>query len=605
MLRVLLASRDRGRLGPIICICYTNHALDQLLEHLVKANVKQIIRVGGQSKSELLKPVNLKEVTRGMEETPTERSRRHDFHATLGELKKAIRTALDDYETADCADAIYAYLQQHYEDHFTELEALSGPQIDNEGFEIVDYDKRSPILKWLKPQHAPGTPTPLRAETVRSIDELHSQSLLSLSMVERQVLFTHWQEQIRQEKSDHLHECFHQHGRAQRSLRNCFRERDLRCLRQANIIGLTTSGLARNQDLLQRVGSKVLLCEEAGEVLEAHILTAFLPTLEHVILIGDHQQLRPQIQNYDLESTHAAGARYSLDVSLFERLIDPPHPFMPRLEFSTLEVQRRMHSSISRLIRETLYPNLQDHHTVANHPGVPGLGKRLFWLTHQQPEEDKDDAVSKVNVYEVEVVTALVSHLIRQCHYAPDEIAVLTPYLGQLRRLRTRLRSAVEIIVDDRDEIQLQQAGFQSEADVPTPGTMARTNLSQALRLATVDNFQGEEAKVVVVSLVRSNQDKNCGFLRTTNRTNVLLSRAQHGMFIIGDASCYRGQPMWARVIDILEEEDNIGPALPLLCPRHPGNPIMVCVPDDFVRLSPQGGCDRKCADRLSCGHQW
>jgi hypothetical protein len=149
--------------------------------------------VGGQSQSELLKPVNLKEVTRGMEETPTERSRRHEFHATLGELKKAIRTALDDYETVDSADAIYAYLQQHHEDHFTELGALSGPQIDDEDFEIVDYDKRSPILKWLKPQYA-KTPTPLRAETVRSIDELHPRSLLSLSMVERQVLFTHWQE---------------------------------------------------------------------------------------------------------------------------------------------------------------------------------------------------------------------------------------------------------------------------------------------------------------------------------------------------------------------------------------------------------------------------
>jgi superfamily I DNA and/or RNA helicase len=264
-----------------------------------------------------------------------------------------------------------------------------------------------------------------------------------------------------------------------------------------------------------------------------------------------------------------------------------------------------MYSSISRSIRETLYANLQDHYTVANHPGVPGLGKRLFWLTHQQPEEDKDDAVSKVDVYEVEVVTALVSHLIRQCHYAPDEIAVLSPYLSQLRRPRIRLLSAAEIIVDDRDEIQLQQVGLQSEADVPTPGTMARTNLSQALRLAIVDTFQGENAKVVVVSLVRSNHNKNCGFLRTINRTNVLLSRAQHGIYLIGDGSCSREQPTWARVIDILEEEDHIGPAQPLLCPRHPGNQIMVSIPDDFVRLSPQGGCDRKCADRLNCGHQW
>jgi superfamily I DNA and/or RNA helicase len=44
-----------------------------------------------------------------------------------------------------------------------------------------------------------------------------------------------------------------------------------------------------------------MLCEEAGEVLEAHTLTAFLPGVEHAILIGDHEQLCPQINNYELQ----------------------------------------------------------------------------------------------------------------------------------------------------------------------------------------------------------------------------------------------------------------------------------------------------------------
>ena len=67
---------------------------------------------------------------------------------------------------------------------------------------------------------------------------------------------------------------------------------------------MTTSGLAKNINLLRRLPSKVLVCEEAGEVLEAHILTALLPSIEHAILIGDHEQLRPQIQNYKV-SDHA------------------------------------------------------------------------------------------------------------------------------------------------------------------------------------------------------------------------------------------------------------------------------------------------------------
>jgi superfamily I DNA and/or RNA helicase len=100
-------------------------------------------------------------------------------------------------------------------------------------------------------------------------------------------------------------------------------ELDLRVLQQASIIGVTTSGLARNLDLLRGVDAKVLICEEAGEVLEAHMLTALLPSVEHCMLIGDHQQLRPQVQNFDLSSESRSGGQYALDVSLFERLVKP------------------------------------------------------------------------------------------------------------------------------------------------------------------------------------------------------------------------------------------------------------------------------------------
>jgi hypothetical protein len=51
------------------------------------------------------------------------------------------------------------------------------------------------------------------------------------------------------------------------------------------------------------------------------------------------------------------------------------------------------------------------------------------------------------------------------------------------------------------------------------------------LTVGTVNNFQGEEAQIIIVSLVRSNKEKKVGFLRTTNRINILLSRAKHGMY--------------------------------------------------------------------------
>ena len=52
-----------------------------------------------------------------------------------------------------------------------------------------------------------------------------------------------------------------------------------------------------------------MLCEEAGAGLEAHTLTAFLPGVEHAILIGDHEQLQPQINNYELSCDNLQGKR--------------------------------------------------------------------------------------------------------------------------------------------------------------------------------------------------------------------------------------------------------------------------------------------------------
>lgn len=75
---------------------------------------------------------------------------------------------------------------------------------------------------------------------------------------------------------------------------------------------------------------------------------------------------------------------------------------------------------------------------------------------------------------------------------------------------------------------------------------------------------------MVIVSLVRCNQQRKCGFLRTSNRINVLLSRAQHGMYIIGNTETSSHVPMWGSVLDMLRKKGNVGRDLQLCCPRHP-----------------------------------
>jgi hypothetical protein len=76
-----------------------------------------------------------------------------------------------------------------------------------------------------------------------------------------------------------------------------------------------------------------------------------------------------------------------------------------------------------------------------------------------------------------------------------------------------------------------------------------------------------------------------------------------HGMYLIGNTKTSGGVSMWAKVLSILKENDNVGTSLALCCPRHPSTPIEVSEPEDFQRFSPEGGCDLRCDRQLRCGH--
>ncbi|CAM9746103.1 unnamed protein product [Ascophyllum nodosum] len=154
---------------------------------------------------------------------------------------------------------------------------------------------------------------------------------------------------------------------------------------------------------------------------------------------------------------------------------------------------------------------------------------------------------------------------------------------------------------------------------------VANVTVSSMVRMATVDNFQGEESKIIIISLVRSNPNCDIGFLRSSNRVNVMLSRAQHGMYIVGNAgkSLRAGgsrQPgftalepcmlqkktgtMWSEfVLPSLRSENAIGPALELQCARHEDAITTIRKPEEFDSLAGDGGCSRACSLRLPCGH--
>lgn len=110
---------------------------------------------------------------------------------------------------------------------------------------------------------------------------------------------------------------------------------------------MTTTGAAMHQAALRSLKPRIVIVEEAAEVLEAHLLASLTVACEHFILIGDHQQLRPNPAVYELAK------HYHLDVSLFERLINNDFPYR------MLKKQHRMRPEISRALMPFFYEELE------------------------------------------------------------------------------------------------------------------------------------------------------------------------------------------------------------------------------------------------------
>ena len=92
-------------------------------------------------------------------------------------------------------------------------------------------------------------------------------------------------------------------------------EKKLAVLREKKVVGMTITGAAINSSLIQKLGPKIILVEEAAEILEPCLISAISRSTEHLILIGDHKQLRPSVDTYNLK------INCNFDVSMMERLI--------------------------------------------------------------------------------------------------------------------------------------------------------------------------------------------------------------------------------------------------------------------------------------------
>ncbi|CAG8645234.1 30774_t:CDS:10, partial [Racocetra persica] len=449
-------------------------------------------------------------------------------------------------------------------------------------------------------------------------DLIIDPNVWQMSHTERVTLYEYWKEDIKSESFDELDKIQKMYEAKKKEVEEIYDEGRRQILRNCDVIGMTTNGAAKFQTLIRSIGPRIIICEEAGEVLEAHILSALTPATQHLILIGDHNQLRPHCASYSLTCDSKTGINYALDKSLFERLVNGDQTM--RLEKSQLHTQRRMRKEVSDLIRFTLYEKLVDDEKTVNYPNVRGAQKNVYFMDHRYPEDsgENDFAInSHSNAFEVEMVVELVKYFVRNGYNKPNQIAVLTPYLGQLIKIRDALQKSFVVIIDERDDQLItnmeESMDAENEKNENTDGgpttftTASEKKLSQQVVLRTVDNFQGEEADIVIVSLVRNagNVNRgNIGFLKSTNRSNVLLSRAKHGMYLLGNSELMeKHSEFWRKVLLILHERGQIGPGFPIICAQHPYYKNAIYEAGQFSEVSPDGGCFEPCQQQLKCGH--
>ncbi len=118
-----------------------------------------------------------------------------------------------------------------------------------------------------------------------------------------------------------------------------------------------------------------------------------------------------------------------------------------------------------------------------------------------------------------------------------------------------------------------------------------------------MDNYQGEESRIILLSLVRGGGD-GIGFLSESNRLCVALSRAREGLYIVGNMGTLTGakSDLWRRLQQEMVKWECLGDALEICCFSHPERRRPVRTPDG-LRREVDGGCPERCGRELDCGH--
>ncbi|KGQ91314.1 hypothetical protein MEO_00687 [Candida albicans P94015] len=302
---------------------------------------------------------------------------------------------------------------------------------------------------------------------------------------------------------------------------------------QAQVVVATLHG-SGSYELKNSVGTNnnegivfdTIIIDEVSQSLEPQCWIPLLLSnrFKRLVIAGDNMQLPPTIKTQKSNSSSPSSSSSSASIlatTLFDRLMKHCHGEKYK---KLLDVQYRMNKSIMQFPSMQLYDNqlkCDDSVREISLVDLPGVElnddtmTKCIWYDTQGgefPEQISEsiDGDSKYNDMELLVVKGHIKKLLSS-GVQPQDIGVIAPYSAQVQNLK-------------------KQMGLGGEV-----GSSANGDKDGQIEISTVDGFQGREKEVIILTLVRSNDSREIGFLSEQRRLNVAMTRPKRQLCVVGD----------------------------------------------------------------------
>ncbi len=307
---------------------------------------------------------------------------------------------------------------------------------------------------------------------------------------------------------------------------------------EARVVACTLVGSANK--LLVRHKFSTLFIDEAAQALEPACWIA-IRRASRVVLAGDHQQLPPTIKCYE-------ALKQGLGKTLMERIVENQPEAV-----TLLKIQYRMNDAIMKFSSDWFYHGEVESHESVRHRSILDWDHPIQWVDGNEIQKEVNAALEQQGATEDKLDIDFAEQFIGENHGRINK--------AEAELVLTTLRNYIDKIGRERFLSERLDVGIISPYKVQTQYLRQQIRkreefrpFRQVISVNTVDGFQGQERDLIFISLVRSNDNGQIGFLSDLRRMNVAMTRARMKLIIFGDKHTLCHHPFYRQLIKYVEE---------------------------------------------------